>query len=158
MDLCSRSYPQHQISESNTIERYLSTTHGLLSTNVLEAATLDVLSMYMWRVWHAPSPAAQASGAAAFWLEFARFLKQHDGSLQTAAEAGRGPFYGGSKPALPDLFAFTWLNRWITGWIPGPEGALTEEKYPSLWALWKGVRETSGVKEYFDSGRWSLAE
>jgi glutathione S-transferase len=114
--------------------------------------------MFMWRVWRASSPEAKASGAAEFWAEFAKFLKKHNEILKKKADEGRGPFYGGSKPALPDVFAFTWLNRWITGWIPCPEGAITEDKYLYIWKLWKGVRESKGIKEYFESGRWSLAE
>jgi glutathione S-transferase len=61
------------------------------------------------------------------------------------------------QPSLPDIFAFTWLNRFITAWIPSPPEAITEAKFPHIWALWKGVRDSKGIKEYFDSGRWNLA-
>jgi glutathione S-transferase len=61
------------------------------------------------------------------------------------------------ETSLPDIFAYTWLNRFITGWIPSPPGAIMEDKYPRIWALWKRVRESKGIKEYIDSGRWTLA-
>lgn len=61
-----------------------------------------------------------------------------------------------AKPTLPDLYAFTWLNRFITKWVPSPPNAITESKYPHLWALWKGVRESKGIKDYIESGRWEL--
>ncbi|KAH8703266.1 hypothetical protein BGW36DRAFT_84595 [Talaromyces proteolyticus] len=151
-----------QISESHTMERFLSHTLGLMGEEPLEAAFTDMyhaawtdmMSMFMWKVWRAPNDESKRQGASEFWVEFPKFLKKHDSIL----EKTDGPFYLGSRPHLPDIYSFTWLNRFITKWLPSPPELITEENYPHLWALWKGVRELDGIKSYIESGRWELPQ
>ena len=95
-----------QISESHTMERYLSTCLGLLGSTPLEAAHLDMyhaswtdaMAMFMWRVWRARDEEAKKAGAAEFWTEFPKFLKKHDNILEQ--KAAKGPFYSGAEVSL----------------------------------------------------------
>lgn len=61
-----------------------------------------------------------------------------------------------TKPSLPDVYAFTWINRFVTGWIPSPPEAINERRFPHIWALWKALRNTDRISHYIDSGRWGL--
>lgn len=134
------------------------------------AAWSDMIAMFMWKVWRESNEDSKKRSIAEFWDSFQQFLMVHENIL-----ANRGTFYGGRevwlnplreidwvliyhKPSLPDIYAFTWLNRFITKWIPSPPGSITEEKYPRLWALWSGIRETARIKDYIESGRWQLKE
>ncbi|KIM94407.1 hypothetical protein OIDMADRAFT_60734 [Oidiodendron maius Zn] len=151
-----------QISESHTMERFLSVTLGLMGTMPLEmarmdmyhAAWTDMMSMFMWKVWRAPTDELKRQGASDFWVEFPKFLKKHDLILKST----KGPFYSGPRPSLPDIYAFTWLNRFITKWIPSPPDVITESNYPHILGLWNGVRESEGIKKYIESKRWELPE
>ena len=168
------------------MERFLSITLGLMGTTPLEmvrmdmyhASWTDMMSMFMWKVWRAPSDELKRRGASDFWIEFPKFLKKHDLILKSS----EGPFYSGSRVrlyililyslgecfadlinfklqlSLPDIYAFTWLNRFITKWIPSPPDVITESNYPHILALWKGVRESEGIKKYIESKRWELLE
>ncbi|KAJ5461207.1 uncharacterized protein N7458_002759 [Penicillium daleae] len=149
------------IAESHTVERFLAADLGLLGSNPIEAAVLDMyhaawcdmIAMFMWKVWRVNDEDSKKRGAAEFWDSFPKFLDTHENIL-----ASRGPFYGGEKASLPDIYAFTWLNRFISKWVPSPPGSLTEEKYPRLWALWRSIRENDRIKSYIESGRWQLKE
>ncbi|GIK00867.1 hypothetical protein Aspvir_004896 [Aspergillus viridinutans] len=149
------------IAESHSMERFLAANLGLLGSTPVEAAVLDMyhaawsdmIAMFMWKVWRESDQDAKKRGAAEFWLLFPKFLETHEKIL-----ASRGPFYGGDQPSLPDIYAFTWLNRFITEWIPSPPGSITEDKYPRMWELWRGIRENIRIKDYFESGRWQLKE
>lgn len=149
------------IAESQAIERFLAANLGLLGSNPIEAAKLDMyhaawsdmIAMFMWKVWRESDEDSKKRGIAEFWDSFQNFLKVHENIL-----ANRGTFYGGREPSLPDIYAFTWLNRFITKWIPSPPGSITEEKYPRLWALWSGIRQSARIKDYIESGRWQLKE
>ena len=98
---------QEQISESHTMERFLSVTLGLMGTTPLEmarmdmyhAAWTDMMSMFMWKVWRAPTDELKCQGASDFWVEFPKFLKKHDLILKSA----KGPFYSGSRVSLYSL-------------------------------------------------------
>lgn len=82
------------------MERFLSLVSGLMGEGPLEPARMDMyhatwtdmMSMFMWKVWRAPSDELKRQGAAEFWAEFPRFLKKHDSILEKSC----GPFYLGS--------------------------------------------------------------
>ena len=86
------------------------------------------VSLYGWR---APDEESKLRGTADFWTEFPKFLGKHDSIL---ANSSSGPFYLGAKvwllsvsvlrvyrsrpltrlnmkPSLPDVYAFTYINR-----------------------------------------------
>ena len=60
--------------------------------DMYHAAWIDMMSMFMWKVWRAPDDEAKRKGASQFWVEFAKFLKKHDSLLGKT----NGPFYSGS--------------------------------------------------------------
>jgi hypothetical protein len=90
-----------QISESHTIERFLSVSLGIMGTTPFEVALMDMyhaawtdmISMFMWKVWRAPNDELKRQGASDFWDEFPKFLKKHDLILKS----GQGLFYAGSR-------------------------------------------------------------
>lgn len=90
-----------QISESHTIERYLSAALGLLGSTPIEASRLDMyhaswtdmMAMFMWKVWRAKDEETKKAGAAEFWIEFPNFLQKHDILKNNSA---KGPFYAGA--------------------------------------------------------------
>jgi hypothetical protein len=92
---------QEQISESHTMERFLCASLGLLGSTPVESALLDMyhttwtdmMGMFMWKVWRAPSEESKRQGAKDFWAEFPKFLEKHDLILKSAP----GPFYFGSS-------------------------------------------------------------
>lgn len=82
------------------MERFLAADLGLLGSNPIEAAVLDmyhaawsdIIAMFMWKVWRASNEESKARGAAEFWDSFPKFLEVHENIL-----ASRGLFYGGEE-------------------------------------------------------------
>jgi hypothetical protein len=104
----SLSLRQDQISESHTMERFLSASLGLMGSTPLESALLDMyhtawtdmMGMFMWKVWRAPNEDSKRQGAADFWVEFSKFLAKHDLILKSA----QGPFYFGTDVSPGSVF------------------------------------------------------
>ena len=70
----SLSLRQDQISESHTMERFLSASLGLMGSTPLESALLDMyhtawtdmIGMFMWKVWRAPNEGFETPGSSRF--------------------------------------------------------------------------------------------
>lgn len=89
------------------MERFLSADLGLLGSNPIEAAVLDMyhaawcdmIAMFMWKVWRVNDEDSKKRGAAEFWDSFPKFLDTHENIL-----ASRGPFYGGERVCCNFLY------------------------------------------------------
>jgi hypothetical protein len=116
-----------QISESHTIERYLCFSLGLKGSTSLDAASLGI--------YHAS------------WTDMvAMFMwKVWRAKDDEAKEAGAAEFW----TEFPK-FLRKHDNILMQKARKGPF-------YTHIWALWKGVRTSGGIKEYIDTGSWTLA-
>lgn len=94
------------------MERFLAADLGLLGSNPLESAVLDMyhaawsdmVAMFMWKVWRASNDESKQRGAAEFWDLFPKFLEVHENIL-----ASRGLFYGGEEVCCDSPREIVWV-------------------------------------------------
>lgn len=94
------------------MERFLAADLGLLGSNPVEAAVLDMYhaawsdmtAMFMWKVWRESNEDSKKRGAAEFWDLFPKFLEAHENIL-----ASKGLFYGGQEVSCDSPCKVHWI-------------------------------------------------
>lgn len=94
------------------MERFLAANLGLLGSNPIEAAVLDMyhaawsdmVAMFMWKVWRESDEDSKKRGITEFWDSFPKFLAAHENIL-----ASRGRFYGGKEVCFNSPCEIYWV-------------------------------------------------